>query len=360
MMIAVFQQPNASYHATSRAGQVPTGPRGVALHDLVAARQAEVLGAGDSLGGGGAVRPVVQQRPQVGQRVAERRHVPVEDRGDLVGVTRGELAVVDLEVVVDQGGLAGLGQVPGQQLADPVHGAAARRSRPPPSGAASPGPAGPGSPRGGRGSRGRSSAGSTRCRSASASTTAKPMRRPGSGPTASSSGTRSQTTTPGRYSETRKWAPMTGWVGAVVHARAGPAGTPRATATARCTRGACRASRPRSRRRAAGGRRGRPRRTGPGRSGWPSRSGTAAPRSRPRGAAAAAAGAARARPSRAPRPDAPSATSGRSTVIARSRTSSLIRCPAAPRPARGRPGPDRRRPRRPAPGGGSSAPGAPR
>ena len=67
-------------HVTS--GQVPAGPRGVALDDLVAAGQAEVLGSGHSLGGGMAVRPVVQQRPQVGQRIAQRRHVPVEDRGD--------------------------------------------------------------------------------------------------------------------------------------------------------------------------------------------------------------------------------------------------------------------------------------
>ena len=41
------------------------------------------------------------------------------------GSTRGELAVVDLEVVVHQGRAARLGEVPGEQLADPVQGAAA-------------------------------------------------------------------------------------------------------------------------------------------------------------------------------------------------------------------------------------------
>ena len=46
------------------------------------------------------VGPVVEQRPEVDQRLTQRRHVPVEDRLDAVGVGRVELAVVELQVVV--------------------------------------------------------------------------------------------------------------------------------------------------------------------------------------------------------------------------------------------------------------------
>ena len=54
----------------------------------------------------GGIRPVVQEGAEVDERVAERRHVPVEDREDPVRVGRIELTVVELEVVVDDRGAA--------------------------------------------------------------------------------------------------------------------------------------------------------------------------------------------------------------------------------------------------------------
>ena len=55
-----------------------------------------------AFGGSRRVGPVVEQRAEVDQRLAERRHVPVEDRLHAVGVGRIELAVVELEVVVHE------------------------------------------------------------------------------------------------------------------------------------------------------------------------------------------------------------------------------------------------------------------
>ncbi len=49
----------------------------------------------------GRVGPVVEQRPQVDEGIAERRHVPVEDRPHPIGIARVELAVVELVVVVE-------------------------------------------------------------------------------------------------------------------------------------------------------------------------------------------------------------------------------------------------------------------
>ena len=49
----------------------------------------------------GGIRPVVQEGAEVDEGVAERRHVPVEDREDPVRIGRIELTVVELEVVVD-------------------------------------------------------------------------------------------------------------------------------------------------------------------------------------------------------------------------------------------------------------------
>ena len=48
----------------------------------------------------GRVGPVVEQHAEVDERLAERGHVPVEDALDPIGVGRVELAVVDLVVVV--------------------------------------------------------------------------------------------------------------------------------------------------------------------------------------------------------------------------------------------------------------------
>ena len=109
---------------------------------------------------------------------------------------------------MDEGGAAGLGQVPGKELGDPVDGAAAfRRDRVP-----APGPA-PDLP--------------VQVALGTAEVAEVALRRldqvqvgervddreadPASwlGADRQLVGTRSQTTTPGRYSETRKWAPMT-------------------------------------------------------------------------------------------------------------------------------------------------------
>ena len=244
------------------------------------------------------------------------------------------------------------GRCRARSSADPVDRAAAPRSRPPPSGAASRGAAGPGSRRGGRDSRGRSPPGRPgagrparrprRSRSA-ARARARPRAPPARGPRPR----------PGAVLRDQEVGADDRRVGAVVQPRAEPAGTPRAAARARCTRGACRGHRPRSCRTAVAGRPGRRRRTGPGRSGWPSRWGTAAPRSRPSRCGSrcrrcrSSAGQSSSSPGRT------SATSGRSAR-------SLIRGPAAPRRARDRRAPGRRRPRHPGPGAGSSGPGAPR
>ena len=54
----------------------------------------------------GGIRPVVEQDPDVHQGIPERRHVPVEHRVHPVGVGGIELAVVQLEIVVqDRGAL---------------------------------------------------------------------------------------------------------------------------------------------------------------------------------------------------------------------------------------------------------------
>src|SRR5689334_16496218 len=66
------------------AGQVLPDALGVARHRLVAGGQTDGLEARDSVGGDRTVRPVVEQRAEIGERIAERRHVPVEDRRDHV------------------------------------------------------------------------------------------------------------------------------------------------------------------------------------------------------------------------------------------------------------------------------------
>ena len=70
-------------------------------------------------------------------------------------------------------------------------------------------------------------AASSRCRSASASTTAKPMRRAASSCIAICGGTWSHTTTPRRYSTTRKSEPTTSWSSQNAYARGDAIEVPR-------------------------------------------------------------------------------------------------------------------------------------
>ena len=168
-------------------------PGGVPVDHLRPRGQPERLQSPDRGGGVGVVRrPVVQQRAQVDQGIAERGHVPVEDRDDAVGVTRPELAVVDLEVVVQHRNPDRL-RAPGRsgRRAPRTGSPSAANSRSPMAGrmashrdrqplsCRSTNPAGtprPDSPQ---------ASASTRCRSARASTTDSPMRWPVSGPSAS-------------------------------------------------------------------------------------------------------------------------------------------------------------------------------
>ena len=127
----------------------------------------------------GRVGPVVEQRAEVDQRLAERRHVPVEDRLDAVGVGRVELAVVELEVVVHDRHPGRRRQRRRQALGQLVHHAAdRRRDARGPSASASRRPGGRRSPSGRPRSARSAAAGSSRCSSAIASTRAKPIRRP--------------------------------------------------------------------------------------------------------------------------------------------------------------------------------------
>ena len=105
--------------------RIGAGPRDVARGDLRAGRQAHVgeprpRAALGRLGVRG-IGPVVEQGAEVHERIAERRHVPVEDGGHAVGVLRGELAVVELEIVVDDGRAARRRAPRGQARVDPLH-----------------------------------------------------------------------------------------------------------------------------------------------------------------------------------------------------------------------------------------------
>jgi hypothetical protein len=53
------------------------------------------------------LRPIAEERTEVGERLTERRHVPVEDRLHAIGIRRIELAVVELQIVVHETRLAG-------------------------------------------------------------------------------------------------------------------------------------------------------------------------------------------------------------------------------------------------------------
>ena len=127
----------------------------------------------------GRVRPVVEQSPEVDQRLAERGHVPVEDRRHPIRVARVELAVVDLVVVVQhrrRGRPAGIvaarrsptpaicGTRPVSTSSHRLRQPATWRSTNPSGRPRSPSPI---------------ASGSRRWRSARASTTANPMRRAG-------------------------------------------------------------------------------------------------------------------------------------------------------------------------------------
>ena len=79
------------------------------------------MAAAPGVGGIARVGPVVEQRSEVHHRIADRRHVPVEDRGDPVGVRRVELAVVELRIVVDQCGRRRGGQRRSQPARHVVH-----------------------------------------------------------------------------------------------------------------------------------------------------------------------------------------------------------------------------------------------
>ena len=97
-------------------------PRGVALGELGARREARARRARRRAAVARVVGlgPVAEQRAEVDERVAERRHVPVEDRLHAVGIGGVELAVVELQVVVHEGRAARGGQARGEARVDLV------------------------------------------------------------------------------------------------------------------------------------------------------------------------------------------------------------------------------------------------
>jgi hypothetical protein len=104
---ASLKAANAAYQGSGR--EVETGARGVALGDLGPRREAlehrrrrhdERVGAGARVVG---LRPVAEQDADVGERVAERRHLPVEDGRDPPGRRRVEDRVVEAVVAVHDG-----------------------------------------------------------------------------------------------------------------------------------------------------------------------------------------------------------------------------------------------------------------
>jgi hypothetical protein len=96
----------------------------VQLDDLVPAREPGLLV--DRLPGGDDLRlglaPVEKEKPDVGERVAERRHLPIEDRGDAAGVVGRQHRVVEAVVAVHDGRRARLRQSVAQPARHLVNG----------------------------------------------------------------------------------------------------------------------------------------------------------------------------------------------------------------------------------------------
>ena len=130
------------------------------------------------------------------------------------------------------------------------------------------------------------SRGSTRCRSARASTSAKPMRRLSSGRPANSAGKSSRMTKPTRRSSTMNTAPTMLSSSRQQQASRGELVDAGSAPTAPGARGACRAHQAGSAPKAGGATRipgpTRLRQSAAGRSGWPCRRGTARPTADPR------------------------------------------------------------------------------
>ena len=179
---AVFQQANASYQSTSPTSR-PVAAR-VALDDLASRRQTDRLHPGvvDRLvvGRVGRIGPVVQQDAEIDERVAERGHVPVEDRlapdRDRRGRTGSCRACSRCGAPT---AAATRGSCSASRVADGVHqrlGVRRRGERPSASSIRRPGARR--SPPDGRGPPSPQATGSSGVQLGEASTTAKPTRRP--------------------------------------------------------------------------------------------------------------------------------------------------------------------------------------
>ncbi len=84
------------------AAGVEAGDVGIAARDFRTRRKC-IAGACRSRAARrriGRLAPVSAQRAEVDQRIAERRHVPIEDRRHAIGILGLELAVVELQIVV--------------------------------------------------------------------------------------------------------------------------------------------------------------------------------------------------------------------------------------------------------------------
>ena len=97
---ACFHNANASYHWTC-----PTSCPAEAYRWMISSREREAAHVeGDrrrSVDRVGWLFPVAHERAEVDERVADRGHVPVEDRRHTVGFAGCEHGVVELEVVVE-------------------------------------------------------------------------------------------------------------------------------------------------------------------------------------------------------------------------------------------------------------------
>src|SRR5579883_1714141 len=67
------------------------------------------------------LRPIAQDQAEIDQRVAYRRHFPVEHRFDAARILQVEHHVIELEIVVNQRGRRRCGQPVGEPLDDAVH-----------------------------------------------------------------------------------------------------------------------------------------------------------------------------------------------------------------------------------------------
>src|SRR5205085_1619609 len=103
---------DAEHFIPTNGGAIAPGLLRVLSDEFVARVPSVSLieGVADSFAGGGAAhRPVTESQPNIGERIADSRHFPIEYSFDAIEGGCIEHDVVELEVIVNEGGLAGRG-----------------------------------------------------------------------------------------------------------------------------------------------------------------------------------------------------------------------------------------------------------